>query len=283
MKWFGRRESNNVEDRRGFSTGGLVTGGGIIGLVIYLLINILGGNPDQGSQLQDASQRNAQGVSTTGDASTDTMARFAAVILAGTEDVWSKIFSDNAGNYKAPTLVLFSNATQSSCGMASAATGPFYCPGDQKVYLDLAFFNELKERFSASGDFANAYVIAHEVGHHVQYLMGTTEKISRMQQNASERDANRLSVALELQADFYAGVWAHYDEQMYHSMDAGDLQEALNAANAIGDDRLQKMSTGQVMPDAFTHGTSAQRIYWFKKGFDTGDLSQGNTFKELLN
>lgn len=283
MQWFGRRESSNVEDRRGMSTGGFIAGGGIGGLILYLIINFLGGDASQLVQQNNEPQTSERGVTATQNADEDKMAKFASVILGDTEDAWHKIFSENGKTYEEPTMVLFSNYTESACGSANSATGPFYCPSDQKVYLDLSFFNELKDRFGASGDFANAYVIAHEVGHHVQYLLGTTEKISRAQQNASEKQANKLSVALELQADFYAGVWAHYDQQMKHIMDTGDLEEALNAANAIGDDRLQKMSTGQVVPDAFTHGTSAQRVYWFKKGFDTGDISQGNTFKEILD
>jgi len=281
MKWLGRRESGNIEDRRGMSTGGFLAGGGIGGLILYLLINFFGGDGSQVTQQFDGPpQRTEQGAP---NAEEDNMAKFASVMLAENEDVWNRIFSENGQQYREPKMVLFTGYTQSACGSADAATGPFYCPSDQKVYLDLSFFNELSDRFGAAGDFANAYVIAHEVGHHVQYLMGTSDKIHRAQQNSSEKDANRLSVALELQADFYAGVWAHYDQQMKNIMEQGDLEEALSAANAIGDDRLQKMSTGQVVPDAFTHGTSAQRMYWFKKGFETGDLSQGNTFKEILN
>lgn len=282
MKWLGRRESGNIEDRRGMSTGGFLAGGGIGGLILYLLINFFGGDGSQVSQNFDGPpQRTEQGAAAS--AEENTMAKFASVMLADNEDVWNRIFSENGQQYREPKMVLFSNYTESACGSANSATGPFYCPADQKVYLDLSFFNDLKDRFGAAGDFANAYVIAHEVGHHVQYLLGTSENIQRAQQNASEKEANKLSVALELQADFYAGVWAHYDQQMKNIMEQGDLEEALNAANAIGDDRLQKMSTGQVVPDAFTHGTSAQRAYWFKKGFETGDLSQGNTFKEVLN
>jgi uncharacterized protein len=286
MKWLGRRESNNVEDRRGRSTGGLIAGGGIGLTLLYLLVNfIFGGDSGQlVQQIQNAGQQaSGQEISAGTSPAEDEMAKFVSVVLADNEDVWNKLFTAGGEKYKEPTMVLFSKYTESACGSANSATGPFYCPADQKVYLDLSFFNELKERFGAAGDFANAYVIAHEVGHHVQYLLGTSEKIQKAKQNASEKEANKLSVALELQADFYAGIWAHHNQQMKNVMEHGDLEEALNAANAIGDDRLQKMSTGQVVPDAFTHGTSEQRAYWFKRGFESGDLSQGDTFKELLN
>ena len=283
MQWFGRRESGNVEDRRGLGGGSLLVGGGVGVTIIYFIINLLfGGDASNLTQpATDVGQATQNGVAATNNTSEDQMAHFAAVMLADNEDVWTKLFSDNGATYTDPKMVLFNGETPSACGYASSATGPFYCPSDQKVYLDLDFFNELKTRFGAGGDFANAYVIAHEVGHHVQYLLGTTEKMEEVQQHASKTEANRLSVALELQADFYAGVWAHYDQQMKNVIEAGDIDEALNAANAIGDDRLQKMSTGTVMPDAFTHGTSQQRMYWFKKGFETGDIKQGNTFKEL--
>ncbi|MEO6302092.1 MAG: neutral zinc metallopeptidase [Bacteroidia bacterium] len=283
MKWLGRRESGNVEDRRGFGGGGMVVGGGIGVTILYLLFNfIFGGDAVNVSQpVNDSSQTTQNGVSATNNTNEDEMAHFASVVLADNEDVWNKIFADNGSTYSEPTMVLFNSQTQSACGYASSATGPFYCPGDQKLYLDLDFFNELKARFGASGDFANAYVIAHEVGHHVQYLMGTTEKVDRAQQNSSKTEANKLSVALELQADFYAGVWAHYDQEMKNVIEAGDIDEALNAANAIGDDRLQKMSTGTIAPDAFTHGTSEQRMHWFKLGYTSGDISKGNTFDKL--
>lgn len=283
MKWLGRRESGNVEDRRGMSTGGFIAGGGIGVTLLYLLFNFIFGG-DSGQVLQQMGgqeQPSEQGVTATSDPAEDKMAKFASVMLADNEDVWNKLFRENGATYQEPTLVLFNRYTQSACGSANSATGPFYCPTDQKIYLDLSFFHELSERFGAPGDFANAYVIAHEVGHHVQYLMGTSTKIHEAQQHTTEKNANKLSVALELQADFYAGVWAHYNEQMKQVMDKGDLEEALNAAKAIGDDRLQKMGSGEVVPDAFTHGTSEQRMYWFKKGFETGDVSLGNTFKEI--
>ncbi len=281
MKWLGRRESGNVEDRRVFSGGGMAIGGGIGVTILYLLFNFIFGGDAVDLSQPSSDQTTQNGVSATTNSSEDEMAHFASVMLADNEDVWNKIFADNGSSYTEPSMVLFNQQTSSACGYASSATGPFYCPGDQKVYLDLDFFNELKNRFGASGDFANAYVIAHEVGHHVQYLMGTTEKVSRAQQNLSKAEANKLSVALELQADFYAGVWAHYDQQMKNVIEAGDIDEALNAANAIGDDRLQKMSTGTVAPDAFTHGTSEQRMYWFKLGYTSGDISKGNTFDKL--
>ena len=244
MKWLGRRESNNVEDRRGRSTGGLIAGGGIGLTLLYLLVNfIFGGDSGQlVQQIQNAGQQaSGQEMSASTSPAEDEMAKFVSVVLADNEDVWNKLFTAGGETYKEPTMVLFSKYTESACGSANSATGPFYCPADQKVYLDLSFFNELKERFGAAGDFANAYVIAHEVGHHVQYLLGTSEKIQQAKQKTSEKEANKLSVALELQADFYAGIWAHHNQQMKNVMEHGDLEEALNAANAIGDDRLQKM------------------------------------------
>ena len=282
MQWFGRRESDNVEDRRGFGGGGLLIGGGLGATVLYFIINFLFGG-DASNVLQSAGpdQTQASGVQHTQNNVEDSMAHFASVMLADNEDVWTRIFSDGGATYTVPKLVLFNGQTPSACGYASSATGPFYCPSDQKVYLDLGFFQELKERFGAGGDFANAYVIAHEVGHHVQQLLGTTDKLARAELNSSSREANRYSVALELQADFYAGVWAHYEEAMKHIVEAGDLEQALSAASAIGDDHLQKMATGTVMPDAFTHGTSVQRMFWFKKGFTTGDINQGDTFNEM--
>jgi predicted metalloprotease len=284
MKWLGSRGSSNIDDRRGMSGGKLAVGGGIGATILYLLINFVFGSDaaDLTQQLQNPQQQNeTHGVTATNNASEDELAKFAAVTLAYNEEVWNKLFAENGRDYREPTMVLFSGQTSSGCGGASSATGPFYCPADQKVYLDLSFFSELKNRFGASGDFACAYVIAHEVGHHVQNLMGTSEKIQAAMQQSSQKDANRLSVALELQADFYAGVWAHHAQQMKQILEQGDVEEALNAANAIGDDRLQKMSRGEVVPDAFTHGTSAQRMHWFKQGFETGDLTKGNTFREL--
>ena len=281
MQWFGRRESSNVEE--GSSGGrGIALGGGVIGIIAAAIYFFTGVDPsailNQAQSGGDPQQANTQ------PAGPDTeQKKFARVVFADTEDVWNKLFSDMGRTYQEPTLHFFEGGVTTGCGQAESATGPFYCPGDQKVYIDLAFFDELKDKFGAAGDFAQAYVIAHEVGHHVQDLLGVSAKMEQARQQLSESDYNKLSVKLELQADFYAGVWAHYDQQMKNILDPGDIDEALNAANAIGDDRLQKMSTGEVVPDAFTHGTSAQRMYWFKKGYETGDLSQGNTFKEILN
>ena len=211
-------------------------------------------------------------------AAEDKEAAFVKVVLADTEDVWSKLFSDMGRTYTDPTLVLFNGTTVSGCGNASAQTGPFYCPTDGKLYIDLSFAQQLSEQFGASGEFAMAYVVAHEVGHHVQDLLGVTQKMEQLRQQVSETEYNKYSVRLELQADFYAGVWAHYDQKMKNVINPEDIQQALTAANAIGDDRLQQEYQGTVTPDSFTHGTSAQRMYWFKKGYETGDLKQGNTF-----
>jgi predicted metalloprotease len=279
MQWQGRRESDNVDDRRGLTGGHVAVGGGIIG-VIFILAKFLLGGGDVSQLQQDLQQQQPQQQEMTAEqkAADDKEASFVKVVLADTEDVWTKIFGDMGKTYTKPTLVLFQNSTTSGCGNASSQTGPFYCPVDQDVYIDLSFADELKERFNASGDFAMAYVVAHEVGHHVQYLLGTTKKMEQLQQSVSSGEYNKYSVRLELQADFYAGVWAHYDQQMKNVIDASDIKEALDAANAIGDDRLQQESQGTVTPDSFTHGTSAQRMYWFKKGYDTGDISQGDTF-----
>ncbi|MEO6290003.1 MAG: neutral zinc metallopeptidase, partial [Ginsengibacter sp.] len=279
MKWLGRRESSNVDDRRGITGGHVAVGGGVIG-VIFLLARFLLGGGDINDLQQALPQGQQQEMTTEQQAADNKEASFVKVVLADTEDIWSKLFNDMGKTYSEPTLVLFRDATTSACGNASAASGPFYCPADHDVYIDLSFAQELKQRFDASGDFAMAYVVAHEVGHHVQYLLGTTEKMDRIRQRVSEGEYNKYSVRLELQADFYAGVWAHYDQKMKNVIDPNDIAEALNAANAIGDDRLQRESQGRVTPDAFTHGTSAQRMFWFKKGFETGDLNQGNTFAD---
>ncbi len=280
MQWFGRRESSNVDDRRGFSGGGIATGGGIIGVIIYLLYSFLGGGDVDPSQLPQLNpQQQNTSLSPEEQKADDQRASFVKVVLADTEDIWGDLFKQHGSQYQNPTLVLFRNAIASACGNASAASGPFYCPGDNKLYIDLSFYEEMQQQLNAPGDFAMAYVVAHEVGHHVQNLLGTAQKINELRASANEKDANRYSVMLELQADFYAGVWAHYEQKKKNILDKGDIEEALNAANAIGDDRLQKRSSGQVVPDAFTHGSSAQRMFWFKKGFDTGDMSQGNTFE----
>ncbi len=280
MKWMGRRESSNVDDRRGMSGGGLAVGGGVVGIIIYLIYSFLGGDPGQLPQSIHQSQNTP--LSSEQQAADDERAKFVKVVLADTEDVWNKLFSEKGSNYSEPTLVLFRDGVASACGNASSASGPFYCPLDNKLYIDLSFYQELQERFNAPGDFSMAYVVAHEVGHHIQNLMGTADKVTRMRQQVGEKEGNKYSVMLELQADFYAGVWAHNAQRMKNILESGDIEEALRAANAIGDDRLQKQATGQVVPDAFTHGTSAQRMYWFKKGYETGDISQGNTFESPL-
>jgi len=279
MQWQGRQESDNVDDRRGITGGHVAFGGGIIG-VIFILAKFLLGGGDVNQLQNDLQQQQPQQQEMTAEQKTadDREASFVKVVLKDTEDVWSKIFGDMGKTYTKPTLVLFRDASTSGCGEASSQSGPFYCPVDHDVYIDLAFAQELNDRFNVAGDFAMAYVVAHEVGHHVQYLLGTTQKLQKIQQEVSETEYNKYSVKLELQADFYAGVWAHYDQQMKNVIDPNDIEQALTAANAIGDDRLQKAATGTVTPDAFTHGTSAQRMYWFKKGYETGDLSQGDTF-----
>ena len=294
MKWQGRRKSSNVEDRRGQSGSGRSFGGFsptllapllkllfsrtgliIVGLLIvfsfltgYNPLNLLS-NFFSGNATQSVATENYQGTE-----KEIKQAEFTATILANTEDVWNGIID----NYREPTLVLFSGYVSSACGSASSATGPFYCPGDEKLYIDLSFFEDMERKMNAPGDFAQAYVIAHEVGHHIQKLTGTMDKVNRLRGQISEVEFNKYSVRLELQADFLAGVWANRSQRMTRMMEPGDLEEALNAANAIGDDRLQRQSTGKVVPDAFTHGTSEQRIRWFKKGFETGDISQGDTF-----
>jgi len=277
MQWRGRRESGNIEDRRGSGIGGgHVAFGGIGGLIIYLLIHFLGGNSGDVMQQPQPSSQNQYA-----NSADDTLKDYVGVVLADTEDVWDSLFNSMNKHYTHSTLVLFSGETQAGCGYASAATGPFYCPSDKKVYIDLSFFNELTNRFGAStGDFAMAYVVAHEVGHHVQDLLGITDQTDAMRARMSDEAYNKISVKVELQADFFAGVWAHYEQQTKHVLDAGDIDEALSAANAVGDDRLQKETQGRVTPDSFTHGTSAQRMYWFKKGYTTGDINQGDTFDD---
>ncbi|KIC03545.1 neutral zinc metallopeptidase [Flavobacterium sp. PL02] len=283
MKWQGRRQSDNVEDRRGMSGGGkTLVGGGIIGIII-LLVNVFGGENAQLitpvlEQMQ-GSQSNQTEAAAPLSKEDEEMGNFVKVNLADNEDIWGKIFSENGMTYKNPKLVLFRGSVETACGGATSASGPFYCPGDQKVYMDLAFFEELKTRFGAKGgDFAIAYVIAHEIGHHIQTLLGTSAKMRKAQEGKSEAQANKLSVALELQADFYAGVWAHYNQA---NLDPDDIDEALSAANAVGDDAIQSKMQGRVVPDSFTHGTSEQRKFWFMKGFKSGDINQGDTFAEI--
>lgn len=289
MRWLGGQESDNVEDGGSGGGGrGLGVGGGIIGIIGFVIYLFTGYNPTQllNQTQSDPQQQTTQNVQQPLSADDSLNLHFARVILHDTETVWTKIFSDMGQTYEKPKLVHFQDEVDASgCGMASSATGPFYCPADRKVYLDFSFFNELSNRFHAGGDFAKAYVIAHEVGHHIQNLFGVSAKMDQMRQQMSETDYNKMSVKLELQADFYAGVWAHYEANIKNSdnksrIEEGDIQSALTAANAIGDDRLQQESTGHVSPDSFTHGTSAQRMYWFKKGYETGDIKQGNTFAE---
>ena len=255
--------------------GGKLLGGGIGAAVLGLIIYLLGGDPsvimNQGGGENPAQSQN-QPIEDTEDR------KFVKVVLGYTEDVWTKIFADQGQTYDPPVMHTFENSVNSGCGGASAASGPFYCPLDRKVYIDLSFYQELSQKLGAPGDFAMAYVIAHEVGHHIQNLMGTADKVRSAQQQAGEAGANQLSVKIELQADFYAGVWAHHAQKMMDILEDGDIEEAMNAAEAIGDDRLQKQGQGYVVPESFTHGTSAQRMYWFKKGFETGDIRQGNTF-----
>ena len=295
MKWQGRRKSSNIDDRRGQRSGSgqgiggfsptllapliklLFSKAGLVIVGLFLVISlVLGKNP-----LSLITQLLSGGLPQTESATPykptakdQELAEFSATILANTEDVWNKILP----NYREPELVLFTGSVTSACGSASSATGPFYCPGDEKLYIDLSFFDDMERRLNAPGDFAQAYVIAHEVGHHIQKISGTTDKMNRLRGQVSQTEYNKYSVMLELQADFLAGVWAHHSQAMTRMMETGDLEEAMNAANAIGDDRLQKQSSGRVVPDSFTHGTSAQRMRWFKKGFETGDLSQGDTF-----
>ena len=287
MRWRGRRQSGNVIDRRGapgigrsFPIGGrgvaLGGGGTIILLIIVGIYLLAGGDP---RLLTDVSSPD-QYITSTQDLSPQQQeaAEFVAVVLADTEDVWNKIFARRGADYREPTLVLFTGGTRSGCGFASSAIGPFYCPADQSVYIDLDFFAQLRQQLGAPGDFAQAYVIAHEVGHHVQNLLGTMDELQSARLNMSEREYNQLSVQVELQADFLAGVWAHHADEMFHILEEGDIDEALRAASAVGDDTLQKRSQGRVVPDSFTHGTSEQRRAWFQRGYETGDIEQGDTF-----
>jgi len=277
MLWQGRRESDNVEDARGSGGGGrIVLGGGIGTVILVVLYLLLGGNPQalfnsQQAQLPQTAQYDSQ-------APRDEASKFVAVVLADTEDAWNAIFQQMGAQYEEPKLVLFTDEIRSGCGFASGATGPFYCPEDRRVYIDLGFFHELQKRLGAGGDFAEAYVIAHEVGHHVQNLLGISDRVQAARRRVSEAEYNRLSVRLELQADFLAGVWARYTDRVKHVVEAGDIGEAMRAASAVGDDRLQYRSRGYVVPDSFTHGTSEQRVRWFRRGYETGDLSQGDTF-----
>jgi len=278
MRWKGRKESSNVEDRRGMSFKGKgMVGGGIGTIAIVLVVLLLGGDPT--SILQNV-QSDDQTTNTnyTETAEDKELAQFVGVVLAETESVWHAIFKEAGSTYREPKLVLFSGKVESACGVAGASTGPFYCPGDEKLYIDLSFFEELQKRYKAPGDFAMAYVIAHEVGHHIQKLNGVMDKMNDLRSQLSKEEYNQYSVRVELQADFYAGIWAHYTEQQ-DLLESGDLEEALNAASAVGDDNIQKQAQGYVVPESFTHGTSAQRKKWFYKGFTSGDIRQGDTFE----
>ncbi len=279
MLWKGRRTSDNVEDRRGMTGRRVAVGGGLGAIAIAVIVLLLGGNPEEVMQniqtAPPAGQEQAQALSQ----EDKELGEFVGVILADTEDVWNQVFRQAGEQYREPKLVLFTNATESACGYAQSATGPFYCSGDEKVYIDLGFFQEMQQRLGARGDFAWAYVIAHEVGHHVQNLLGVMQQANeRMQRSSSQEEANRILVRLELQADFLAGVWAHHAQRMKNLLEQGDIEEGLNAASSVGDDRIMKQQQGTVVPDAFTHGTSEQRVRWFSKGLKTGDIEQGDTF-----
>ena len=277
MRWRGERQSTNIEDRRGLSAGKFAVGGGLGTVLLMILALVFGFDPqtllqqvpeDQPSQVQSSRPQNAE---------EEELKQFVSVVLAKSEDVWQDVFRRNGRQYREPTLVLFTDQVRSACGIAGAAVGPFYCPGDEKVYIDLAFYEELRRQFSAPGDFAQAYVVAHEVGHHVQKLLGITQRVDALSSRMSEEEINQLSIRVELQADFFAGVFARY-VQNQGMLEAGDIEEALRAASAVGDDQIQRRTTGYVVPDSFTHGTSEQRLRWFKRGYETGDIRQGDTF-----
>jgi predicted metalloprotease len=277
MRWRGERQSTNIEDRRGMSAGKMAVGGGLGTVLIMILALVFGFDPqtllqqlpnDQTSQVQSSRPQNAE---------EEELKQFVSVVLAKSEDVWTDVFRKNGRQYREPTLVLFTDQVRSACGIAGSAVGPFYCPNDEKVHIDLGFYEELRRQFSAPGDFAQAYVVAHEVGHHVQKLLGITQRVDAMSNRMSEADINQLSVRVELQADFFAGVFARY-VQNQGLLEAGDIEEALRAASAVGDDQIQRRTVGYVVPDSFTHGTSEQRLRWFKRGYETGDIRQGDTF-----
>jgi predicted metalloprotease len=276
MRWRGERQSTNIEDRRGI--GGKVAVGGGLGTIVVIVIALLFGADPQEllNQLPSNAPEQVQ-TARPRSAAEEELKQFTGVVLAKSEDVWNQIFQQNGRQYREPTLVLFSDQVQSACGIAGSAVGPFYCPADEKVYIDLAFYETLRREFSAPGDFAHAYVVAHEVGHHVQKLLGISDRVTAMQQRVSEAEANQLSVRLELQADFFAGMFARY-VQNQGVLEAGDIEEALRAASAVGDDRIQRQTRGYVVPDSFTHGTSEQRLRWFKRGYESGDMRQGDTF-----
>ena len=276
MKWKGRSTSTNVQDRRGMRSSRGIVGGGVGTVVLFLIIMLLGGDPTEllnNSSFID-SGRQSQYVET---AEENELAEFASVVLAETETVWDDLFEEEGLNYEYPTLVLYTDYVQTACGAADSSVGPFYCPGDESIYIDLSFYQELKQNFKAPGDFAFAYVIAHEVGHHIQNQLGISEQVMSLRNRMSEAEFNKYMVRLELQADYFAGVWAHYVERA-DLLERGDFQEALDAASAVGDDRIQKEAWGYVVPDKFTHGTSEQRMKWFVKGFESGKIRDGDTF-----
>lgn len=276
MRWRGERQSTNIEDRRGMSVGRVAVGGGLGTIVIMILALLFGINPQQLFEQLPSDQPGVESSRPTSPEEEE-LKQFVSVVLAKSEDVWTEVFRQNGRQYREPTLVLFTDRVQSACGMTGAAVGPFYCPGDEKVYIDLSFYEQLRREFKAPGDFAQAYVVAHEVGHHVQKLLGITDRVDSLRGRVGEVEANQMSVRLELQADFFAGVFAKY-VQNQGMLEAGDIEEALRAASAVGDDQIQRRTAGYVVPDSFTHGTSEQRLRWFKKGFETGDIRQGDTF-----
>lgn len=277
MRWRGERQSTNIEDRRGVSVGRVAAGGGLGTLLLMVLALVFGVDPRQFLDQSPTSPPAQVQTSRPQNAEEEELKQFVAVVLAKSEDVWSDVFRQNGREYREPTLVLFTDQVRSACGIAGAAVGPFYCPGDEKVYIDLAFYEQLRREFQAPGDFAQAYVVAHEVGHHVQKLLGISDRVEAMQGRVSEVQANQLSVRLELQADYFAGVFARH-VQNQGLLEAGDIEEALRAATAVGDDQIQRRTAGYVVPDSFTHGTSEQRLRWFKKGYETGDMRAGDTF-----
>jgi len=280
MKWRGRQGSGNVEDRRGM--GGKIGAGMGLGSVVIVIIALLTGtDPSQLLQQVNMGQQTEQPAANT--ELNDEASQFVSVVLKETEQVWDKVFVEQLNTqYQQPKLVLFTGQVESACGYASSASGPFYCPADYKAYIDLSFYDELKNRFNSPGDFAMAYVVAHEIGHHVQNLLGISDKVHQLRSQVSEEEYNQASVKLELQADFFAGVWAHHAQSMNKVLDEGDIEEALTAANAIGDDRIQMETQGYIVPESFSHGTSEQRMYWFKRGFKSGKVSDGDTFKEVV-
>lgn len=281
MRWKSGRRSRNIDDRRSVRLSGKAKGGGIGILILALVGMYFGIDPSiilqQGANLTGDSGTQQEQYQPT--ASENKLADFVSVVLADTEDTWDTIFREGGANYKKPTLVLFTGAVKSACGLGKAAMGPFYCPADQRVYIDLSFYQDLKNKLGAPGDFAQAYVVAHEVGHHVQNLLGLSDKVHTMRSKVSQSEYNKLSVKLELQADCFSGVWANHANKMRNILEPGDVEEALNAASMIGDDRLQKQAKGHITPDSFTHGSSAQRVKWFKQGLNSGNIGDCNTFK----